>query len=155
MGVSEIVEKLRSEEARLMQQVEKLQAQMSGAESELAQVQAALVALGQKAAGKSSSRAIKPAASRRDIVAAIGEALDEQGVIETAALRQYVEQKLAGKGRSRQNFAQRFAESLVDARFVETPAGWRLAAETEAERETPAPASADSAAEVPCEAHPG
>ena len=138
MGVNEIVEKLRSEEARLKQQMEKLQVQVRNMESELSQVQGALVALGQKPAGKASGKPIKPAASKREIIAAISEVLHEQGVMETNALRELVEGRMANKGRSRQGFAGRFAEAIEDPRFVETPGGWRLNQDSEHEGETQA-----------------
>ncbi len=106
MGVNEIVEKLRSEEARLKQQVEKLQVQFRDAESELTQIQAALVALGQKPAGKATSKPIKPAASKREIVAAIAEVLDEQGVVETTALKGSRRAKVDDQGTESSEFCK-------------------------------------------------
>jgi hypothetical protein len=133
MAVNEIVEKLRLEETRLKQQVEKLRAQFAKYESELTQVQAALVALGEKPKPKAAGKPMRTRASKREIIAAISEVLGQHGVVETGRLKAAVEKSLDDRGRSRQGFSVCFNESLEDARFVETPGGWRLAAEHEAD----------------------
>lgn len=133
MAVNEIVEKLRFEEARLKQHVEKLRAQFAKCESELTQVQAALVALGEKPKAKASGKPMRTRASKREITMAIADVLGKHGVVETTRLKAIVEKLFEGRGR--QGFSVRFNESLEDARFVETPGGWRLAAEHEQEGE--------------------
>jgi hypothetical protein len=149
MAVNEIVEKLRFEEARLKQQVEKLRAQFARCESDLTQVQAALVALGEKPKAKSGGKPMRTRASKREIMTAIADVLGKHGVVETTRLKAMVEKMFEDRGHGRQGFSVRFNESLEDARFVETPGGWRLAADQEQDNESEVAAEPEQVAEHP------
>jgi hypothetical protein len=126
--LSSIVQQLREEESRLGAQQGKLKVELATVEAHLNRVRGALSALGQKPAGKATA---KRAATKRDVIQAICDVLENQGVVKNEALRRSVETQLGQMGKSRQGLALRFEEALNDPRFVNTPAGYRLASDAQ------------------------
>jgi hypothetical protein len=122
--LSSIVEQLRQEERRLGTQQAELTVALTSLEADLKRVQGALSALGEKPATKSGRKA---AATKKDVIQVISDVLHSQEVVENVALRRSVEVQLGEMGKSRQGLALRFEEALKDPRFVNTPAGYRLA----------------------------
>jgi hypothetical protein len=131
--LSSIVEQLREEEGRLGDQQAELKDRLACVETDLKRVRGALSALGEKPVTKSGG---KPAATKKEVIQVIADVLQSQGTVEKEALRQSVEARLAEKGKSRQGLALRFEEALKDHRFVDTPGGYRLASESQAEQAT-------------------
>ena len=125
MAVKEIIEQLRSEQQRLQTEREEAAATVKRIDSELKQVQGALRELGQKQSSKSG----KQAATKKQVVAAIEELLQERGVVEKDTLKAAAEEKMVAAGKSRQGFALRFEEAIKDERFVDSPSGYRLKTE--------------------------
>lgn len=126
MPVNQIVEQLKSEEARLKAAAEKLKQQVKHNESELTRIQSALAALGNKPAGKASRKTLKPAPTKVDVIAAMESALADNRTLDTDALKAIVQEAVSDSGKSKQGFALRFAEAIKHERFVESAEGYRL-----------------------------
>ena len=132
--LADIKTQLRSEEANLQELVGRLQTELDSRAAELDRIQAALRELdGEKAkpAVKKTSR--KPAASKAQVRDVIVTLLEEHCVIEEKPLMKLVEKAVTSFGKSRMGLALRFKEVLAEERFVDSPAGYRLAEQTAAE----------------------
>jgi len=83
-------------------------------------------------------KAKKPAASKNDVRAAVITVLEELGVAEQDALKRDIETHIVESGKSRMGLALRLKEVLAEERFIDTPAGYRLAEhESSASQEQP------------------
>jgi hypothetical protein len=131
-----ILAELREEEAELKERKEELRSQMKSVEADIKRIQSALSALGDKPSGKTSerkTRSKKLMTTREQVSELIAEVLQEKGALEGPALKEEVEARLNRRGLSRVGFVACFQEALRDERFVESPAGWKLAGGEEAD----------------------
>lgn len=126
--LSDIKEQLRSEEADLLQLIERLNSELVSRKQEVGRIQAALRELeGEKKKQPAKKRVRKPAASKAQVRDVVVTLLQEHGVIEDKALMKLVENAVTDFGKSRMGLALRLKEVLGEERFVDTPAGYRLA----------------------------
>lgn len=108
------VEELRAEETRIQTDLDELRRRVKSGETQLKQIQRALSVLVEKPRSKSASH--KPAATRKEVIAAITKILSTTASVDE--LKQLVADKLASVGKSRIGLALRFTEALNDGRFV-------------------------------------
>ena len=110
------VEELRAEETRIQTDLDELRRRVKSGETQLKQIQRALSVLAEKPRSKSANH--KPAATRKEVIAAIAEILSTTASVDEAELKQLVADKLASVGKSRIGLALRFTEAMNDGRFV-------------------------------------
>ena len=125
--LANIKEQLRSEETEMLKLIELLKTQLAAKTKEVRRIQSALRELEGGTAKPSVKKAKKPAASKNDVRAAVITVLEELGVAEHDALKRIVETHIVESGKSRMGFALRLKEVLAEERFIDTPAGYRLA----------------------------
>lgn len=132
-----VIQQLREEETLLQTQRSELEQQIKELEENVKRVRAALVALGEKPAGRAARKKASStqAPSKDEIANVLAEILGSSGALETDSLRAEAEDRLRSKGQLRVSFTGRFQEALEDDRFIESPAGWKLVDETESESE--------------------
>ena len=128
MPVTEILEKLRSEESRLREQTLVLQKQLKVNDGELKRVRSAIVALGEKPTTK-TRKSTKPTINKRDVIETIKECLQQESPIEADELKSRVQERLSTAGKAMQGFALRFREAVALDRFTCTENGYQLADE--------------------------
>ena len=124
-----IVEQLEAEKVRIEEAKAELKEKLKATEDELKRVEAALSALGVKPTGKGTAK--KKAATKSEVTQLVEALLKDHGVVEEESLKALVEQKLKEAGKSLIGLSLRFREALKDPRLVDSPAGYRLADETE------------------------
>lgn len=125
MAVTEILETLRLEESRVVEEGKKLKASLKANKAELKQVRAALSALGAKP-GSSGRQPARRAVTQADVIAAMTVVLADGSVVETEDLKKLVQKELSNSSKSLQGYALRFAEAIKEEQFIDTPAGLRL-----------------------------
>ncbi len=125
--VEQLQQLVQTQEKRLATLKEDIQV----AEAELARTRSALRELTGRAAKpkpkSTKSKAGKPAPTRAIVVETAEAVLSEKGVLAEDKLKAFVEQLLVNGGYTKNGFALRFREALADERFVDSPAGYRLA----------------------------
>jgi hypothetical protein len=110
------VDELRAEETRIRGDLDELRRQVKSSETQLKQIQRALSVLDEKPRNKSANH--KPAATKQEVVAAIGDVLNAKGSVEETELKQLVADALSAVGKSRIGLALRFTEALKEDRFL-------------------------------------
>ena len=132
-----ITEQLEKERGTLEAKAAKLRTELSGVESDLQKITAAISALtgnpastvSKKTASK-AKKGMKKAAGKADVIRLIRSVLADDAVLEEHQLRTQVEEALGQDGFSRLGFALRFKEALSDPQFVDSPGGYRIAEST-------------------------
>lgn len=125
MAVTEILETLRVEESRVVEEGKKLKESLKANKVELKQVRAALSALGAKSSS-SNRQPSRRAVTKADVITAMTAILSDGSVIEAEDLKKLVQKELSNSSKSLQGFALRFAEAGKEDSFIDTPAGLRL-----------------------------
>jgi hypothetical protein len=115
------IDELRAEETRIQADLDGLRQQVKSGEIQLKRIQKALSVLAEKPRSKSGNH--KPAARKRDVIAAMTDLLDAKGSVEEGELKRLVAEKLASVGKSRIGIALRFTEALNEGPFVRGKGG--------------------------------
>lgn len=127
-AVKEIREKLLAIRELCLTETTDLRTQLTEAEKELEQVDAALIAIGEKPSrGKAKKRASGksrlPCATKDEVLAVIHEVLSENGTVPEDDLKSLAGEKLRERGKSLSMFAALFAKCLADPSLAEPSAG--------------------------------
>ena len=124
-----IADQLQAEKVRIEKVKAELKEDLKATEDQLKRVEGALSALGVKPTANGTEK--KKAATKIEVTQIVEALLKDHGVVEEENLKAFVEQKLKEAGKSFIGLALRLKEALKDPRFVDSPAGYRLADETE------------------------
>lgn len=131
-GLKAFVETLEAEKQALSTKADTLRTQLSGFDSAIKRIDAAIAALqgdGSPAPPEKSLKAKKPskkAPGKAKVSELIKSVLARNGVLPEAKLREDIEAELKSEGYSLLGFALRFKEAISDSQFVGSPQGYRL-----------------------------
>lgn len=134
-SLNAITTQLAKQKSELLLQAEQLRSDLAVLDFDLARIDAALAALsgdGVTLDAKKTSRRNErkkhsaPSPKKADVVKAVREILQQEGVVESPHLKGLVESKLVRAGFSRLGLAMRLKEALQETEFVDTPGGVRL-----------------------------
>lgn len=123
MDFEKFIAELTDVESVLTNREQELKTELAAVQQNLRKVRDARVCIVGKKRGNGSRKA---APTKQDVHEAISSVLGEHAAASESELRELVESRLAGLGKSKQGFALRFKEALQSKSFVQSASGWQL-----------------------------